>query len=147
MTTYLDTSVILPALTESHPLHNTCRTIIQQAGEAGDVFTTTLHTFAELYTHLSKPTKYNIHLPVSQIEEVLFNRLPKVLNFIELDFTDYQLAVQRCVRANLVSAIIYDTLHFQAARKCGANRILTDNEKDFHRLLTPEDPLTIQGIR
>lgn len=147
MISYFDTSIILPALSAKHPLHQICYSTLSEASAQGSLFTTTLHTFAELYHHLTKPTKLDIHFATEEVQGLLLDRLPQMLGLIELTEEDYRLAIRRCAQANLVSAVIYDALHFQAAIKCGASVLYTDNTKDFNRLLTPDDALRIRGVR
>lgn len=50
---------------------------------------------------------------------------------VELSVQDYLQAVDRCADRNLVSGVIFDALHFEAAVKAGAERLYTANTKDF----------------
>lgn len=147
MISYFDTSVLLPALIEKHELHEVAKALLQKALKAGPVGTTTLHAYAELYNNLTRPTKHKIHLEPSLAADVIIERIGKRLNIIELTKEDYEAAVKRCARLNLVSGIIYDALHLQAALKAGAEILYTDNLRDFTRLLTEDDPIKIVGVR
>ena len=111
------------------------------------MWTTTLHTYAELYHHLTKPTKQDIHFTPAKVEDLLLDTLPKILQFVELSQRDYQAAIRRCAQASLVGAVIYDALYFEAAVKCEAEVLYTDNTKDFTRLLIPSDTIRVQGVR
>ena len=57
---------------------------------------------------------------------------------VDLTRSDYEAALRRRADLSLVSAVIYDALHVQAAIKIGATIIYTDNLKDFTRLVTPD---------
>ena len=140
---YFDTSVLLPALNAEHPIHDTCAELLRRVSEQGSVATTTLHTYAELYTHLTKPTKLDIHLPPAEVVDLLNKQLSRAITWVELSQRDYQAAITRCAKLNLVSAVIYDALHVQAALQVGAEVIYTHNVKDFSRLLGPDDPIRL----
>ncbi|WP_420459605.1 type II toxin-antitoxin system VapC family toxin [Neolewinella sp.] len=147
MISYVDTSVILPALSAKHPMHRVCRATVVRAAEEGTVWTTTLHTYAELYHHLTKPSKQDIHFIPAKVEGLLLDTLPKILQFVELSQQDYEAAIRRCARIALVGAVIYDALHFEAAIRCEAEVLYTDNTKDFTRLVLPDDTIRVQGVR
>jgi predicted nucleic acid-binding protein len=70
-----------------------------------------------------------------------------VLTIVELNQSDYEAAVIRCRELKLVSSVIYDALHYQAALKAGAEVIYADNLKDFTRLQLPGETIEIKGIR
>ena len=146
-TSYFDTSVLLPALNMQHVLHAPCLQLLRSAANTGTVVSTALHTYAELYTHLTKPAKLNIHLPPLRVADLLIDQLPTTLQLIELQRHHYDSAIRRCAGLQLVSAIVYEALHLEAALSAGAQVLYTHNTKDFHRLLTPDDPIRIKGIR
>ena len=147
MISYFDTSVLLPALIETHELHEASKEILYKALKAGPVGTTTMHAYAELYNNLTRPTKHKIHLKPSLAADVIINKIGEQLTIIELTKEDYENAVRRCARLNLVSGVIYDALHLEAALKAEAEILYTDNLRDFTRLVTEDDPIKIVGVR
>lgn len=147
MISYFDTSILLPALIEKHELHEACKALLQKALKAGPVGTTTMHAYAELYNNLTRPTKYKVHLQPLLAADVIINQIGERLTIIELTKADYEVAVKRCASLNLVSGVIYDALHLQAALKVGAEILYTDNLRDFTRLVTDDDPIRIVGVR
>jgi predicted nucleic acid-binding protein len=147
MISYFDTSVLYASLVGSHELHEKALKTLETALSHGPVVTTTLHTYAELYTNLTRPNKYIAHISPEQAAEILLEGINKVLTIVELNQSDYEAAVIRCRELKLVSAVIYDALHYQAALKAGAEVIYADNLKDFTRLQLPGETIEIKGIR
>jgi predicted nucleic acid-binding protein len=62
MISYFDTSVLFPALIESHELHEPSKALRQKALKEGPVGTTTMHAYAEMYNNLTRSTKHKVHL-------------------------------------------------------------------------------------
>ncbi len=73
--------------------------------------------------------------------------LDAVIQLVVLDADDYRAALNRCVTLDLRGPVFYDALHFQAAIKCKAEILYTNNLKDFTRLLLAEDTIQIRGVR
>lgn len=143
---YLDTSVVLPYLLTTHPNHQRARKLVGQLRQVGSVATTTLHTYGEAYNHLTRTTKRNLHVTPQQAEQAILN-LERVMDIVELNKTDYASAIRRCVRLQFTGPILYDALHYQAALKIGAERLYSENLRDFTRLPLPDDPpLEILGL-
>jgi len=65
---------------------------------------------------------------------------------IELNKNDYKKALERCARLNLLSGVIYDALHLQAAIKAEADALYTSNLRDFQRLWTKDLPFELIGV-
>ncbi|MEO0735140.1 MAG: type II toxin-antitoxin system VapC family toxin [Bacteroidota bacterium] len=147
MVSYFDTSVLMAAILQDHELYVLANTTLNRALRSGTAVSTTLHTYAELYNNLTKPKKRANLLSPEQAANLLINNVGKAVQLIELSKADYEAAIERCRRLNLVSAIIYDALHYQAALKAGAEVLYTDNTKDFTRLQLPDETLRIEGIR
>lgn len=147
MISYFDTSVLLPTLTEKHELYTVASATLRKALQAGTVITTTLHTYAELYNNLTRPTKLQLHLPPKVVVDTLVDQLGKRVEMIELNREDYEAALKRCAQLGLISGVIYDALHYQAALKTEAEVIYTDNLRDFTRLQLPDENIRIEGIR
>ena len=147
MTSYFDTSILLPVIYGDHELHETALALIRDNASKGTIATTTLHTFAELYTGLTKPGKGRPNMDLAATRKVLIESVSQQMTLVELDMQDYQKAIDRCVDLNLTGAVIYDALHYQAALKIKADILYTDNLRDFNRLWREEDGLEISGVR
>ena len=83
----------------------------------------------------------------ANVEDVLLNDFAKLLTYVAGDSGVYRRSVQRLSGQGLRGAIIYDALHLESALAIKASILYTDNAKDFRRLLTPDDPIRIEGIR
>jgi predicted nucleic acid-binding protein len=147
MNSYFDTSVIFAALTHNHKLHEVASKTLAEAAQQGEITSTTLHTYAELYNNLTRPNPAKTELKPADAYKLLVDILGKKLTLVELDRSDYEAALKRCADLNLVRGIIYDALHVQAALKSGADILYTDNLRDFNRLVTEEDDLVVKGVR
>lgn len=147
MITYFDTSTIIPALDRDHENHVKATSILSGAMRSGEVATTTLHTFSELYNNLTRLGKGRPSLLPQQVEKLLFEVIAEQFMMVELDGDDYKAAVMRCSKLGLTGPVIYDALHLQAALKAGAEVLYTDNLRDFTRLQLPDDPISLLSIR
>ncbi|MEM6396628.1 MAG: hypothetical protein AAF741_09790 [Bacteroidota bacterium] len=72
--------------------------------------------------------------------------ISKLVQTVDLNAFDYQLALKRCAEKRLVSGVIYDALHLQAAIKAEVDAFYTANVKDFERLWDEEVPFPLKGI-
>ena len=147
MISYFDTSVLFAAVTPSHELHTLAQEALKRAQLAGTVASTTLHTYAELYNNLTRPRPSKLHLPPEIAYQLIVEQLGSKLMLIEMNREDYELSLKRCADLKLVSGVIYDSLHVQAALKAKASVLYTDNLRDFTRLVTEGDPLEVRGVR
>ena len=144
MISYFDTSVLFPAMLHFHPRHRICLDILSDAQRRKEVICLSMHVYAELYSNLTRfPVGRRLH-PSVAVESIL--DAGKDAHIVELLSADYEAAMRRCANAVLVSGVIYDALHLQAAIKAGAGRLYTANIKDFARLMTPEVSIELMGV-
>jgi predicted nucleic acid-binding protein len=132
MKVLFDTSVLVAAFEVSHPRHGVCLPWLQrvQVSEINGYLST--HTFAELYSVLTRlPVKPLISPAIAQrlIDENLNSFVA-----IPLSVDDYQQAIACMVRLNLPGGGIFDALIAQAALKAEVNILLTLNPSHFTRL-------------
>jgi predicted nucleic acid-binding protein len=132
MKVLFDTSVLVPAFEVSHPRHGVCLSWLQRAQEKEIDGYLSTHTFAELYSVLTR-------LPVrSPISPVLAQRLidENLHLFVAIPLTvdNYQQAIACMVRLNLPGGGIFDALIAQAALKAEVDILLTLNPNHFTRL-------------
>lgn len=145
MISYLDTSVILPALVPLHPQHTICRDTLIDCADKGAITISTNHVVAELYGNLTRLPK-QVRLSPKDAHALITDLLENRLTFtVDLQTQDYLPAVARCAERNLVSGVIYDALHLQAAIKAEATHFYTANYRDFIRLW--DEASTMQLIR
>ncbi len=143
---YFDTSVLLPVLIKQHETHDLCKERLKTAIQSKGAIVTSTHTYAELYRHLTR-NRPPYDLSPENAALALLDNLSKLLEIIDLDENDYNVAIRRCEKLELTGAVIYDALHYQAALKAGAAVIYTDNTKDFIRLQLEGESINIEGIR
>ena len=144
MISYFDTSVLLPALMTAHPHHLKCKAIFKEAIEKGEITCLSMHVYAELYANLTRfPIGKKIH-PKEAVASLM--QLSDVVQVIDLNRHDYKAALNRCADLELVSGVIYDALHLQAAIKAKSDVFYTSNLRDFQRLWTDEITMSLIGI-
>ena len=109
--------------------------MLHECLRTGKAATSTTHAYAEMYRHLTRNiAPYNL-LP-EEAEAAVVDNLGKVLQIVVLDRSDYEAAIHRCV-----------ALHYQAALRAGANTIVTDNVRDFNRLIRDDEEMKVRGMR
>ena len=120
--------------------------MLHECLRTGKAATSTTHAYAEMYRHLTRNiAPYNL-LP-EEAEAAVVDNLGKVLQIVVLDRSDYEAAIHRCVALQLSGPIIYDALHYQAALRAGAITIVTDNVRDFNRLIRDDEEMKVRGMR
>jgi predicted nucleic acid-binding protein len=132
MNVLFDTSVFVAAFEASHPRHSVCLPWLQrtQGKEISGYLST--HTFAELYSVLTRlPVRPAITPGTAQrlLDEnlCLFVAIPLTAHY-------YQQAIACMVRLNLPGGGIFDALIAQAALKAEADVLLMLNPSHFTRL-------------
>ncbi len=143
MIVYVDTSILLPAMVEEHPRHGACLSLLEEVHAGGYQLLTATHTSAELYANLTK-LPYDLNVIPTEAQQAISDRLGALFTFVPLTDADYQAALARCAERNLVSGVIYDALHLQAAIRAKAEVLYTANLRDFERL-GARDVLDLRG--
>ncbi|MBD2360577.1 PIN domain-containing protein [Anabaena minutissima FACHB-250] len=132
MKVLFDTSVLVAAFEVSHPRHHVCLPWLQQAQEKKIDGCFSTHTFAELYSVL---TRLPVRPPISPvIAQRLINENLHFFTAIPLTADDYQQAIASMVTLNLPGGGIFDALIAQAALKAEVDILLTLNPSHFTRL-------------
>jgi predicted nucleic acid-binding protein len=128
-----DTSVLIAAIIEPHPLHSTAFPWLKRAkSREFDMFVAS-HTLAELYAVLTT-------LPVSPkitpntAMRLIHNDIETTAKIVSLSSSDYSSTIKRMATLELSGGLIYDALIIRAAEKFGVDRILTFNIDDFKRI-------------
>jgi predicted nucleic acid-binding protein len=134
MKTFLDASVLVPAVTDqlsAHPAAFACFTSLLKSKST--VVCTSAHALAECYATLTAlPLRRRISGPEAlHLIEVNFNRR---LQVISLTKADYQKALALVAGLGRVSGQIYDALHVVAAMKENCQRLYTYNLRHFEGL-------------
>jgi predicted nucleic acid-binding protein len=132
MKALFDTSVLVAAFEVSHPRHSICLPWLQRVQEKEIDGYLSTHSFAELYSVL---TRLPVKPPISPvIAQRLINENLNLFVAIPLTADDYQQAIACMVKLNLPGGGIFDALIAQAALKAEVDILLTLNPNHFTRL-------------
>ena len=140
MKTLFDTSVIIAALVESHPMHDRAFPWLRQAKANEFEFVVAGHTLAELYAVLSTlPIKPRISPLVAQ--KLIHENIEVSAKIVSLTSVEYSTTIKRLSELGLVGGIVYDALIAKVAEKSKAERLLTLNIKHFKRVWPEGDSI------
>jgi predicted nucleic acid-binding protein len=124
---FLDTSVLIAIAQVSHSHHRASRALWNDCTR--EESRVSAHTLAELYGTL---TAMPPALRIGPREIVLaVDTFLKRLTPTALTAGEYVHALARAAQLGLRGGVIYDLLHLECARKCGAERIYTLNVRHF----------------
>ena len=136
MRVLFDTSVLVASLVRSHTMHARAGSWHRKAMRGELEFLVSAHTLAELYSVLtSLPLRPRIQPPVALA--LVERNVRKPATVVFLDGQDYADVLGEVARLGLTGGAVYDAVIVHAARKGGADRLLTFNERHF-RLAWPE---------
>ena len=135
----LDTSILVAALVEEHPVHDRALRWLNPERELSRV--ACWHAFAETWAVL---TSMPLDPPVSgQVAATVLDRVRGVVAFVPPRAGNYRDAVARCAGIGFRSGAIYDALHLVIAEAEKADVFLTFNERVFIRLSVPGGPRVV----
>jgi predicted nucleic acid-binding protein len=132
MKVLFDTSVLVAAFEVSHPRHGVCLPWLQRVQTSDIDGYVSTHTFAELYSVLTRLPVRPIISPA--IAQRLIDENLNLFVAIPLTVDDYKQAIACMVRLNLPGGGIFDALIAQAALKADVDILLTLNPTHFNRL-------------
>ena len=133
MTVFFDTSVLVAALVDAHPMHGAALPWLRRvhAGTLNGVVAA--HGMAETFSVLSTlPHQPRITAEIAR--QLIRASVATVFRVIPLAKRDYLRVIDTLARAGLSGGIVYDALAMQAASKAKADRVVTLNGRDFSRL-------------
>jgi len=130
---FFDTSVLVAAIVESHPMHPRAFVWLKRAKSSEIQFVTAGHVVAELYAVLtSLPVKPRISPGTAW--RLTHENVATVADIITLGVADYRATIKRLSERGVTGGAVYDGLIAAAAAKAGAERLLTLNARDFARV-------------
>jgi predicted nucleic acid-binding protein len=133
MKTLFDTSVIIAALVEAHPMHQRAFPWLKQANEKNFELIVAGHTVAELYAVLSAlPTKPRISPAVAW--RLVHENVETVARIVSLTAAEYSSVIKKISEQGLVGGITYDALIAKVAEKSKVEQLLTLNSDHFKRV-------------
>lgn len=136
-----DTSVLVAALVEPHPLHRRAMPWLEAVGRGEAAGECTTHALAETWSVLTRlPIDPAIAPPLAT---VAVERLAGLLSVVEVSREAYRRAMQRCAERGLRSGAVFDAVHLVCAEISGADALVTFNPADFTRLAAGGTPAVI----
>lgn len=125
-----DTSVLVAAIVEPHPMHARALPWLKRAKTEEFDFLVASHTLAELYAVLTTlPIRPRI-LP-GTAWRLVHENVEVTAKVVSLSRSDYSATIKFIADLGLSGGIIYDALIAKAAKKAGVERLLTFNPDDF----------------
>lgn len=134
MTIYLDSSVLVAALVEDEPAHESSLQLLR----AKDLVVWT-HALAETFSTLTGGRLGIRTSPAIATRLIETSVLPR-LRLIELSGTDLMEAIRGAEAAGARGGAVYDYLHLTAARKSSVKVLYTLNTRHFEVLARRGDP-------
>lgn len=128
-----DTSILIAAIVEPHPLHSSAFPWLKRARSKEFDMLVAGHTLAELYAVLTT-------LPISPkitpgiARHLIHNDIEAIAKVVSLSASDYSSIIKRMADLGLSGGVIYDAIIAKAAQKSGVDHILTFNIDDFKRI-------------
>jgi len=130
---FFDTSVLVAASVEPHPMHERSLIWVKRAKAEELEMLVASHTIAELYGVLTTlPVRPRI-TPDTALRLILEN-VRKIGKIVPLSASDYEATIERLAELGISGGAVYDALIARAAEKSGAERLLTLNASDFERV-------------
>jgi predicted nucleic acid-binding protein len=130
----LDTSVILASLDADEPHHAACDKLL--AGGGHQVY---VHALAETFAILTGG-RHARRLPPAQAAQLIEDSVLPFVQIVHLTGRETMSALAQSERRGARGGAIYDLLHLWAARKAGAQALLTLDLRDFQALAMAGDP-------
>lgn len=133
MKVLFDTSVLVAAMVQPHPMHDRALPWLRRAKAGECDFVVASHTLAELYAVLTT-------LPVTPrispgaAWRLIHENVETIATVVSLSASEYGATIKRIAELGLSGGVIDDALIAQAAQKAGVGRLLTFNPEDFTRV-------------
>ncbi len=135
MSALLDSSVVLASLDPDEPRHLACDRLLASGGHELYV-----HALAETFSVLTGGRQGRRLNPADAARLIEENVLPFVRTHA-LSVKDVVAALAECQARGVRGGAIYDLLHLVAARKAGAEKLITLDVRNFQALVRKGDPV------
>ncbi len=134
MSRFLDTSVILASLDPDEAHHAACDRIMSAGGNGVYV-----HALAETFSILTGG-RQGRRLSANTAARLIEQSIVPYVQTQTLSGKDLMAALGECESRGVRGGAIYDWLHLAAARKAGAEQLVTLDLREFKSLARPGDP-------
>ena len=132
---FFDTSVLVAAMVAAHPMHDRAFFWLKKTKAKEIGFVVCTHTLAELYAVLTRlPVRPKISPGTAA--RLIRENVEAIATIVALSSADYRSVIKDLSERGIAGGTIYDALISRAARKSGANLLLTFNPDDF-KLIWP----------
>lgn len=134
MNRFLDTSVILASLDPDEAHHAACDRVVSAGGNAAFV-----HALAETFSILTGG-RHGRRLGAATAARLIEQSVVPYVRTQALTGKEMMAALSDCESRGVRGGAVYDWLHLAAARKAGAEVLVTLDLRDFQSLARPGDP-------
>jgi len=128
-----DTSVLVAAMVEPHPMHSHAFPWLVRAKSKELDMAVSAHTLAELYAVLTTLPLIPRISPTAA-RRLIHDNVETTARIVSLSAQDYISVIKNLSDSGLSGGIIYDALIVRAAQKEDVKKILTLNTDDFKRV-------------
>lgn len=127
-----DSSVLIAAIVEPHPMHNRAFPWLKKAKTGVFDWVVAGHSIAEIYSVLTTlPLSPKIYPAAAW--RLIYENIPKQI-ITSLTTSEYLSTIKILSESGLAGGIVYDALIVKVAQKSKADKILTFNTEDFERV-------------
>ncbi len=137
MKVFFDTSVLVAAMVQSHPMHSRALPWLKRAKEKKFEFFISSHTMAELYAVLTT-IPLSPRISPGTAWRLIHENVEKLAKIESLSSSEYSVVIKQMSERGLTGSIIYDALIARSAQKAKVERLLTLNLDDFKLVWTGE---------
>lgn len=134
MTTYLDSSVLVAALVEDEPRHESCLRLLR-----GKRLITWTHGLGETFATLTGG-RLGIRVSPAVAAQLIEDSLLPRLRLVELRSAEVVKTIRSSSAVRVRGGTLYDFLHLTAASISGANTLYTLNTRHFEAVARAGDP-------
>lgn len=135
MTLYLDSSVLVAALIEDEPAHDSCLHLLRGKG-----LVAWTHALAETFATLTGG-RLGIRVSPAIAAQLIEDSLVPRVRLIELGGAELVEGIRGSKAVGARGGAIYDLMHLTAARKASAKSLYTLNTRHFEAIARKGDPI------
>lgn len=133
MRVFFDTSVLVAAMIEGHPKHETAFHWLSRAHRGVLEMVVTTHSLAELYAILTR-LPIRPRLASSMVRRILRDNIEAKAQVLAISAEQFVTVLDELAERDLTGGSIYDALAVSVVKKEGINMLLTLHRPDFLRL-------------
>jgi len=133
MRVLLDTSLLVAAMVEAHPVHARALPWLQRVKDGTHRGFVAAHSIAELYSILTTlPVQPRIAPAIAW--RLIHQNVFGLCDVVSLSREDYAIVIDHLSESGIVGGLTYDALILYAGIKTEVERVVTLNEKDFRKI-------------